>query len=138
MLEGLYSHSVQLITVDSYKQVQNGVVVLDTRARGEYDVSHLKNARWVGYEAFQPSSVSDIPTDTPVVVHCSVGARSEEIGEKLQELGYQRVYNLYGGIFEWMNRGYPVYKNDSTPTHEIHPYSSSWGIWLQRGETVYE
>ena len=44
-----------------------------------------------------------------IVLYCSIGYRSEKIGEKLVEMGYGHVFNLYGGIFEWVNRDLPVY-----------------------------
>jgi len=113
------------------------VVFLDSRAKEEYEVSHIKNARYVGYKDFDLSSVEDIPKDQPIVIYCSVGYRSGKIGEQLQEAGYTNVQNLYGGIFYWMNQELPVYKNDSV-TNEIHPYSEKWGKWLTNGVKTYE
>ena len=40
-----------------------------------------------------------------IIVYCSIGVRSEDIGEKLKELGYTKILNLYGGIFDWKNKG---------------------------------
>jgi 3-mercaptopyruvate sulfurtransferase SseA len=54
----------------------------------------------------------------------------------LQQAGFTNVKNLYGGIFQWMNEKKPVY-NHKGLTQQVHPYSRSWGIWLQRGEKVY-
>jgi predicted sulfurtransferase len=81
--------------------------------------------------------VAAIPRNTPVVVYCSVGYRSEQIGEKLLQAGFTDVHNLFGSIFEWVNQGYPVFKNQSEQTNRVHAYSRSWGIWLQKGVKVY-
>ncbi|HSI78231.1 MAG TPA: rhodanese-like domain-containing protein [Lunatimonas sp.] len=112
-------------------------VVLDTREEKEYAVSHLKTARWVGYETFSMESVSEIPKDETIVVYCSIGARSLEIGKKLKAAGFQNVYNLYGGIFHWVNEENPVFTPDTIQTDQVHTYNKMWGMWLKKGEKVY-
>ncbi len=136
MLDDLYEHTVPLITVDSLKQIKN-VYLLDSREKAEFDVSHLKNARNVGYIWFDMRKVYDIPKDASIVVYCSVGYRSEKIAEKLIKDGYKNVHNFYGGIFEWVNEGQPVYKSNGIQTSEIHAYNKKWSKWVSRGTKVY-
>ena len=137
MLEAMYKKSVPLVTVAELKKMPN-VVLLDTRAKREYDVSHLPNARWVGYDDFELKRVQGIPKQANVVLYCSVGARSEQVGEKLLAAGYQHVHNLYGSLFEWVNEGNPVVDNQGKQTQQVHAYSRVWGVWLRKGEKVYE
>jgi 3-mercaptopyruvate sulfurtransferase SseA len=70
-------------------------------------------------------------------VYCSVGYRSEKVSEQLRQAGYQTVYNLYGGIFEWKNQGHPVVNAEGEPTERVHAYNRSWGVWLKKGDKVY-
>ena len=112
------------------------VVVLDTRSREEFEVSHIRGARWVGFDAFKMSKVNSLPQDTTIVLYCSIGYRSSLVGKMLMEAGYQHVHNLQGGIFAWVNRGLPVYRH-GRPTQQIHPYSPVWGFWLLRGDKTY-
>jgi rhodanese-related sulfurtransferase len=140
-LQSLYRHTVPVIRpVVLAAEIRNGKnwLLLDCREPGEYRVSHLEGALNPGYNSFDWGALSSIPKDHPIVVYCSVGYRSERIGEQLQKAGYTRVYNLYGGIFEWVNAGYPVYAAENRPTGRVHAYSRSWGKWLQKGEKVYE
>ncbi|MBW3127132.1 rhodanese-like domain-containing protein [Hymenobacter profundi] len=137
MLQGLLKQSVPFVSVAQLRQ-QPPAVLLDTRAPAEFAVSHLRGARWVGYEEFQLARVQDLPKNTPIVVYCSVGYRSEKIGEQLQQAGYTHVRNLYGGLFEWVNEGQPAVTAGNAPTARVHAFSRSWGIWLQRGQKVYE
>ena len=95
--------------------------LLDNRETVEYDVSHLHGAQCVGYDSFNIQEVLNmVPNkqDT-IVVYCSLGIRSEDIGEKLQEAGYTHVYNLYGGIFEWKNEEKEVYDSENEVTEEV-------------------
>ncbi|TAF44134.1 MAG: rhodanese-like domain-containing protein [Sphingobacteriales bacterium] len=124
------------VTIDSFKHIKN-VYVLDTREIEEYEVSHLKNARNVGYIWFDMRNIYDIPKNATVVIYCSVGLRSQKICHKLISAGYQHVYNLYGSIFEWFNQGNPVYKSNGIQTSEIHTYTKDWAKWVIKGTKVY-
>lgn len=137
MLETLYKKSVPLITVAELKKTPN-VVLLDTRTKAEFEVSHLPNARWVGYDDFDLKRVRGIPKQANLVLYCSVGYRSERVGEKLLAAGYEHVHNLYGSLFEWVNAGNPVVDRQGKPTQRVHAYSRLWGVWLNRGDKVYE
>lgn len=119
---------------------KDSVVFLDTRENDEFKVSHLNNAVWVGYDTFNPQIVRDsIPNvNTPIVVYCSIGVRSEDIGEKLRELGYTNIKNLYGGIFKWKNMGNPVFDTIGNETEKVHGYDKFWGKLLTKGEKVYD
>jgi rhodanese-related sulfurtransferase len=138
MLEGMYKHTVPTVSCSELKKEQNEVILLDTRAKREFEVSHLPEARWVGYDEFDLKKVENLPKNTPIVVYCTVGVRSERVGEKLKAAGYQNVRNLYGSIFEWVNQDNPVVDNQGKPTQKVHAYSRTWGVWLNKGEKVYE
>ncbi len=71
-------------------------------------------------------------------MYCSVGVRSERVGEKLQQAGFKNVRNLYGGIFAWKNKGYVVYNQQNEPTDSVHAYNRYWGQWLTKATKVYE
>ena len=131
--------SVPYIHVDALHGMQH-VVLLDAREKEEFEVSHLPNAMWVGNKTFELDSVTSKITDknTETVVYCSIGVRSENIAEKLMEAGYTNVKNLYGGIFEWKNHGYPVYDAEGFETEKVHAFSKHWGKLLTQGEKVYD
>jgi rhodanese-related sulfurtransferase len=140
MVNNLIDTSVPLIYPDSLflkLKSESNIVVLDAREKEEYNISHLENAIWVGYKEFELEDLK-IGTNKEVVVYCSVGYRSEKVGEKLVDAGFNSVYNLHGGIFGWVNSEYPVVDGQEKTTTKIHPYSNSWGKWLTKGEKVYE
>ncbi len=129
-LRGLLRFTVPVISVDRLRTIRDEVVLLDTRSRAEFEVSRIAEARFVGYEAFDPEAVRDIPHDATIVLYCSVGHRSEEIGRRLQRLGYSDVHNLYGSIFEWVNRGYPIVDSEGNRVHRLHTYDAEWSQWV--------
>jgi rhodanese-related sulfurtransferase len=137
MLDSLYEHSVALITIEEFKKLnKQSIYLLDTREEEEFSVSRIKNARNVGYFWFDMRKVYDIPKDSKIILYCSVGYRSEKIAHKLFEAGYKNVFNLYGGIFEWVNQGNPIYTKNGVQTSEIHTYDKEWARWVNRGTKV--
>ena len=135
LLKTLYDSSFPVVKP---AQVSNLATyqVLDAREKAEYEVSHLQNAIWVGHDTFNLKSVAELDKNKPVLIYCTVGARSEEIGKILQKEGFTRVYNLYGGIVHWVNEGRPVFAKGK-PTQKVHTYSQPWSVWLTKGEKVY-
>ena len=139
VLKMLNKESVPYIKVAELKDKKN-LVYLYAREPKEYQVSHIKNALFVGYDDFKSEIVTSKIKDksTAIVVYCSIGVRSENIGEKLQQLGYTNVYNLYGGIFEYKNEGGTVYNLQNKPTDSVHTYNKKWSKYLTKGNKVYE
>ncbi|WP_026836559.1 rhodanese-like domain-containing protein [Gillisia sp. JM1] len=142
LLSKYNSHSIPYISVEELKMQSNNekVFILDAREKEEFEVSHLKNSVYVGYNDFSAESVTSKIKDksVPIVVYCSLGIRSENISEKLKDAGYTNIKNLYGGIFEWMNKGYSVYESSNNETQKIHAFSKHWTKYLNKGEKVYK
>lgn len=141
LLQQYNTRSVPYISVEGLRalQMNTDVLILDTRETSEYTVSKIKGAKCVGFNDF---SVADISTEInnktqPIIVYCSLGIRSEEIGEKLQKAGFTNVKNLYGGIFEWKNKGYPILNASEKETDSVHTFSKAWSKWLLKGVPKY-
>lgn len=133
MLDEMYENTVSFIQTDELENImeEEEVYILDTRSPAEYNVSHLKGARLVNYDTFDIRKLEDIPKNAKVILYCSVGWRSERIGEMLIKNGFKNVFNLYGGMFEWYNEGKAVYNNQGE-TDAIHTFNSDWGKWVKK------
>jgi rhodanese-related sulfurtransferase len=120
-------------------QLNDAALILDAREKNEFDVSHIASAKFVGYDRFSSEKFSEEikNKETPIIVYCSLGIRSEDVGEKLKKAGFTNIKNLYGGIFEWRNNEYPVIDSDGKETEMIHVFSPIWGVWLTNGKKVY-
>lgn len=128
--------SVPAIDVDSLRRVQSEVILVDARERREFGVSHIAGAIHLDAARFKTAALDSLSKNQPVVVYCSIGCRSEKAAERLQKLGFTRVSNLYGSIFEWVNRGYPVVDSTGAPTSRLHTFNASWGRWIENEASV--
>ncbi len=137
-LDTLNTGSIEYVYPKGLKNLKN-VVLLDAREKAEYETSHLKHAIWSGYDFFDLEKIESLipEKEQPIVVYCSIGARSEDIGEKLEEAGYTNVKNLYGGIFLWKNLGNPVYNSSNKVTDKVHVFSKEWASLLTNGDKIY-
>ena len=95
-------HNVREISVkelQQWKANDHNFQLIDVREAYEYDIANL------GGELIPQKQVANqidkISKDRDVVIHCRSGKRSAEVIEKLQEAGYDNLYNLRGGILAW-------------------------------------
>lgn len=116
---------------------QEEFILLDSREAAEFQTSHLPGALWVGYLQLDEKTLDNLPKNKKIVVYCTVGVRSEKIGERLQKKGCLQVYNLYGGIIDWANGGHPLKDKEGKETQKVHTYDASWGKWLKKGIKVH-
>lgn len=137
LLKEFNDQTVPYISVQALKEDASKYLVLDTRKREEYLVSHLPNAIWAG-EKVDASFEKAYPNKLqPIAVYCSVGIRSEDFGESLKAFGYTDVKNLYGSIFAWKDKGNPVFNRDEKITDSVHVFSKQWGKYLSTGIKVH-
>jgi phage shock protein E len=90
-------------------QKDSRVFLLDVRTLGEYRQVRLDGARLIPIDQLR-QRIGELPKDRPILVYCTVGARSSQVLRYLAGQGYPEVYNLYGGISAWQLRGLPVLK----------------------------
>lgn len=138
LLEKHNKETVPYIYVQELKTNLHNYLLLDTRKKKEYDVSHIPGAIWVSEKLNKSDYVfTDIKKDQPIVVYCSVGVRSEDFGEDLKKQGFTNVQNLYGSIFAWKDNGYKIVNSNKEETDNVHVYSKEWGEYLKTGTKVY-
>ena len=77
------------------------VDIIDVREGWEVNIGTLPNAMHIPMDDI-PESLDKVSHDKPVVIMCHTGRRSEEVTYWLETEGYENVYNLVGGIAQWI------------------------------------
>lgn len=138
MIDNTLDKTVPFIKAKELRENNQNYTILDIRELKEYNVSHIKNAISISFNDFNVKMIKHkIDKNTPIVVYCSIGYRSEKVGEKLLNEGFT-VYNLYGGIFNWKNSNNPVVDNNEIATQKVHCFNQEWSKWLLKGEKIYD
>ena len=82
------------------------VVVLDTRNEYEYEIGHFRGAIHPQIDHFDEFQAKlrelEIPPDKKILMYCTGGIRCEKAIFEAQELGFQNVFQLHGGIINYL------------------------------------
>nr|WP_211169097.1 rhodanese-like domain-containing protein [Aromatoleum toluvorans] len=83
--------------------------VLDIREQGEFAGGHIPNARHIPLGELERRS-GDLEKfkDRPIILCCATGNRSATALATLRKAGFEKVFNLRGGIAEWEKAGQPL------------------------------
>lgn len=85
-------------TAQKMLQKENSVL-LDVRSHQEYEEGHLAGAICVSVYDLNDQILRVIPNkQATIIAYCTSGSRSAEAQEILEQLGYENVYNLKGGL----------------------------------------
>jgi molybdopterin/thiamine biosynthesis adenylyltransferase/rhodanese-related sulfurtransferase len=99
-------------------------LVVDVRERDEWDEGHLPRAVHIPRGSLESRIERAAPDRAdPILVYCATGARSAFAAKTLEEMGYESVVNLDGGIVEWKRSGLPVAVSESLGPAQRSRYS---------------
>ena len=134
--------SVRHIDANTLDQIKDETILFDVREADEFEVSHLEGAIRVTPDISDREFMqqfSNMTKGKAVVFYCSVGYRSSQLAESVQEnlqaIGSKEIYNLEGGIFNWHNKHRQLV-NKNGASDDIHPYDQYWGRLLERPERI--
>ena len=80
------------ITAEEFRiKIMQGAVIIDVRSRQEYREGHLEGAiNRITKEILNKNQL--------ILIYCQYGGRSRNVCRLMRKIGYNNVYNLYGGL----------------------------------------
>lgn len=88
------------------KITEKDVVLLDVRTVDEFSQSHIPNALNIDVQGdYFTADISALDKSKSYAVYCRSGKRSVLASEEMDQIGIANVYNLTGGIMEWIESG---------------------------------
>jgi adenylyltransferase/sulfurtransferase len=75
-------------------------LLLDVREPNEHEIARINGAELIPLREF-PSRMAGFDTATEIVIHCHSGMRSAQAVRLMQDAGFEKVFNLAGGIDAW-------------------------------------
>ncbi|MDA8768804.1 rhodanese-like domain-containing protein [Winogradskyella sp.] len=98
------SSDIKLVTADEMKQIieLEDVQVVDVRTASEFEAIRVKSAQNIDFNS--PTFDKDIQKldkSKPVVLYCKGGGRSAKCAKKLKDAGFEKIYDLEGGLSKW-------------------------------------
>jgi len=92
-------------------------IIIDVRTSQEFNSGHIIDATNIDFYSDDFSDKLEIVRkDVPIYVYCRSGGRSSSAANKMEKLGFTKVYNLLGGIGSWQSEGYKTIKSKKVET----------------------
>ena len=99
------------IDADAFAQLITNadVQLVDVRTPAEFAQGHIADALLIDFKTadFDALCAEQLDKSRPVAVYCRSGKRSAAAAQRLAAAGFT-VYNLQGGILEWIGSGKPL------------------------------
>ncbi len=92
--------AVKEVTPQWLAEHRASVQLLDVRETGEREINEIAGSLSIPLGELA-ARYNELPGAKDVVVYCKVGERSARAVEYLQGVGFERVFNLAGGIERW-------------------------------------
>lgn len=88
---------------------EKDVVILDVRSAFEFGGDKIAGAQNISYTSsgFKPY-IEKLDKSKTYLVYCASGSRSVGAVKNMQGMGFEKVYNLKGGIDNWKSAGKPT------------------------------
>ncbi|WP_455205815.1 rhodanese-like domain-containing protein [Kaarinaea lacus] len=96
---------MQNIDVHELKQLMDenaNPVLLDVREAWEYSICHIQGSKLVPMREIH-NAIDELDPSQPTVVICHHGIRSQQVCFLLNRMGFNKLYNLRGGVQAWAN-----------------------------------
>ena len=92
----------------------NDAILVDVRTEDEYNSGYIESSLNIDYFSNEFSVNADkLDKNTPIILYCRSGKRSSMSANKISKLGFKEIYNLKGGILEWIEEGNVIVFNDT-------------------------
>jgi molybdopterin/thiamine biosynthesis adenylyltransferase/rhodanese-related sulfurtransferase len=124
-LEVIRTRIEELDVLQAREEIERGeAVLLDTREPHEYAEAHLEGATLVPPATVAQRIAELVPDRSQrVILYCRTGNRSARAADQLQELGYENVANVAGGIVAWQELDLPVAEPEGMTREQRMRYS---------------
>lgn len=84
-------------------------LILDVREEKEFVDGHILNALHIPLSHISDKiSRLEKYKDKPIIANCASGNRSAHACRMLKKNGFEKIYNLKGGIIAWQNASLPI------------------------------
>ena len=103
-LDKVSDAEVKLVTAEEMQSILEleDVQLVDVRTPEEYEEIRIVNAQNIDFKSptFE-EDITKLDKKKPVILYCKGGNRSAKCAKKLKEAGFEKIYDLDGGISKW-------------------------------------
>lgn len=91
--------------IDKFKDLK----IIDVRTKEEFDMGHIKNSINIDFYDYGFNSLlQKLDKGEQYLLYCRTGGRSATALSLMINMGFQNVFNMEGGIMEWVRMQNPI------------------------------
>lgn len=103
--------NIELISPEALSKANNGIQLIDVRKPEEFSSGHIENAVNMNfYDADFKSQLNSLDKTKEVYLYCRSGGRSGKTAKMMKEMGFEKIYDLEGGMINWEKNSMKVVK----------------------------
>lgn len=90
------------------KELDSGgkLVLVDVREPEEFEESRIEGCKLIPLGEITSRALRELDPEDNIVLYCAHGVRSMHALMALQQMGFDKLRSLQGGICEWQEQGY--------------------------------
>jgi len=103
--------AVSLISPEELHKANKDIVLIDVRTPQEYASGHIENSINIDFRGSNfKNLIGELDKNQDVYVYCKVGGRSAGAARLMEDMGFNKIYDLKGGINKWEKNGFKKVK----------------------------
>jgi len=79
--------------------------------QGSYAEAHISGSIFLPFDESFADEIKKMSAEKTYVLICPTGGRSYRAAELMTENGFSKVFNLRGGVTDWIRHGFKVVKS---------------------------
>lgn len=97
------------VSVQDVMRLKDKLQLIDVRQPDEFvgELGHIEGATLIVMDTI-PDHLNKIAKDKTVVIVCRSGQRSARVSAFLAANGFDKIYNMAGGMIAWNQFGFPT------------------------------
>ena len=102
--------NITLITTEEMKTMlqDDKVQLVDVRTVKEFDEHFIEGAENIVYDDNFEQKLDKLDKEKPIIIYCRSGRRTVLSADIMEKQGFTKIYELKGGIKQWMKDGNAV------------------------------
>lgn len=105
------SGEISVVTLAEFKERSVNQTIIDVRTPEEFREGYIEDAVNIDFKnkSFL-DQISKLNKNKPIFIYCRSGRRSSLASKEMIKLGFQEVYDLEGGIVNWIKNQHEIVK----------------------------
>lgn len=102
---------INVVTAAEFKEKSANQIIIDIRTPEEFVSGHIEGAININlFDKTFVTELSKLDKSKPIFMYCRSGSRTSSAVKKASNLGFEKIYDLQGGIISWARNNYEITK----------------------------